>query len=88
MIEPVVLKNKSLRLEFQSREKPLSIEPIRAVSDERPAAIFDVEGGRIDLVGAQIRIPASATRKYPLRVLRVTDGDFSSAELPAPGPTP
>ena len=77
VIESVILKNKSLRLEFQSREKPLYIEPIPGVSDERPAAIFDVEGGRIDLVGAQIRIPASATRKYPLRVLRVTDGDFS-----------
>ena len=77
VIEAVRLENKTLRLEFLAREKPLFIEPIAATAGERPEALFDVEGGRIDLVGARIRIPASATRKYPLRILRVSGGDFT-----------
>jgi hypothetical protein len=76
-IEAVTLRNKSLRLEFQATEGRLIVEPNSRIGGERPPALFQVEGGRIDLVGAHVRIPASATRKYPLRVLHVVGGDFS-----------
>lgn len=76
-IEPVTLRNKSLRLEFRATENRLIVEPNARTGGDRPAALFHVEGGRIDLVGAHLRILASETRKYPLRVLQVVDGDFS-----------
>jgi hypothetical protein len=77
LIEPVILRNKTLRIEFEEGDEPLQLEPTARSGDERPSALFRGEGGHLDLVGARIRVPSSATRNYPLRILEVVDGSFS-----------
>jgi len=76
LIEPVVLQGKSLRLEFDSGNEPVTFEPATRAGIDRPQALFRVENGRLDLVNARLRIPSSETSSYPLRLLQVVDGSF------------
>lgn len=77
LIEPVVVRDKSLRIEFESSDELFVVEPVARTTEERPEALIRVERGHIDLIGAQLRIPSSSTRSYPRRVLQVVDGSFS-----------
>ncbi len=77
LIEPVVIRDKSLRIEFESNDDVFVVEPVARSTGERPEALIRVERGHIDLVGAQLRIPSSGTRPYPICVLQVVDGGFS-----------
>ena len=77
LIEPVVVRDKSLRIEFESSDPLFVVEPVARTTDERPEALIRVERGHIDLIGGQLRIPSSSTRSYPRRVLQVVDGSFS-----------
>lgn len=77
LLEPVVLKGKSLRIEFDTGNDPLVIEPRTLAGVDRPDALFRVEGGRLDLVNARLRIPPSESSSYPLRLLHVVDGSFA-----------
>lgn len=76
VIEPVVLKGKSLQIEFDGGGEPLVIEPAQRGGD-RPAALFRVEAGRLDLVNARLRIPSSESSSHPLRLLQVIGGSFA-----------
>ncbi|MFO1508137.1 MAG: hypothetical protein U1F23_13905, partial [Lysobacterales bacterium] len=76
LIEPVVLKGKSLRIEFDGGGDSLQVEPATRAGN-RPSALFRVEGGRLDLVNARLRIPGSESASHPLRLLQVVDGSFA-----------
>ncbi|MFO1096016.1 MAG: hypothetical protein U0992_22325 [Planctomycetaceae bacterium] len=80
LIEPVVLKGKSLRIEFDGGGDSLQVEPATRAGN-RPSALFRVEGGRLDLVNARLRIPGSESASHPLRLLQVVDGSFCGQEL-------
>jgi len=77
VIEPVVLKGKSLRVEFDTGNDPMLIEPRTLTGVDRPDALFRVEGGRLDLVNARLRIPPSESSSHPLRLLKVVNGSFA-----------
>lgn len=76
-LRPFRIENKSLRVEFRSDSGRLIVEPDKATAGERPDALIQVVGGRVELVGGHLRIPASDSRKYPLRLLQVVDGSFA-----------
>lgn len=76
-IEPVVLRGKTLRVEFDGGDEPLIVEPVRRSGSDRPPALFRVEQGRLDLIGGILRIPSSETSALPLRLLQVAGGSFA-----------
>ncbi len=73
VIDNVSLSGKSLRIEFDG---DFIVEPAPRSGSTRPAALFEVVGGRLDLVGAHLRIPSSERYAYPERLVRVTDGSL------------
>jgi hypothetical protein len=77
VMAPVVIRDKSLRIEFESADDVFVVEPVARTGDEHPEALIRVERGHLDLVGAPLRIPSSATRNYPLRVVQFVDATFS-----------
>ena len=77
LIEPVILSDKSLKIEFDGEGDPLLVQPVARSSTDRPSALFRVERGRLDLVNGHLRIPSSSRTSYPLRILEVVDGSFA-----------
>jgi serine/threonine-protein kinase len=76
-IKPFRIVNKSIRLEFDSAAGKLTVEPVQSTAGPRAEALIQVAGGRLELVGGHLRIPASDSRTYPLRILQVVDGSFA-----------
>lgn len=77
-LKPVRLRGKSLRLEFvQAGEgAPLTIRP-ESNPGTPSEAWMEVDGGRLDLIGAFIQASPSKTRESPPTLVRIRDADFS-----------
>ncbi len=85
---PIVVKNKSLRIEFQSNGgNPLVLTPIPGSKPSDREAMFVVEGGSLELVGGSFRFPNGAKQAVPQVFLSVYDGDFSLKGCQVIGPT-
>ena len=85
---PIVVKNKSLRIEFQSAGgNPLILTPIPGSKPSDNEAMFVVEGGSLELVGGTFRFPNGAKQAVPQAFLSVYDSDFSLKGCQVTGPT-
>ena len=87
-VEPFVIENKSIRLEFEHNGAvPLVIQPT-AARDGAPAeeAFITVRNGSLDLVGATITLPASRKYAYPKSALLAEDASLSVRHCHIEGP--
>ncbi len=80
---PVTVRNKRLRIRFvQTDGPPLTLEPKRSVlvrsngTGKQVPALFTVEHGSLELIGARFRIPRAA-QYASVRLLNVVDGSFA-----------
>jgi serine/threonine-protein kinase len=75
---PIEIKNKSLRIEFQSSgEAPLVFKPQKSTKKKDDEAMFVVENGSLELVDGQFYFPNGATSPMPAHFLAVHDGSFA-----------
>ncbi|MFV0446160.1 MAG: serine/threonine-protein kinase [Planctomycetaceae bacterium] len=77
-LRPLRLSNKSLCIEFiQGGDGgALTIRP-DPKPGESAAAWLEVNGGRLDLIGARIQASPSKTRESPSRLVLIRDADFT-----------
>lgn len=75
---PVVVKGKSLRIEFKTTgEAPLVMGPRKSTTMKDDEAMFIVEGGSLELIDGTFRFPNTASEPVPQYFLAVYDGDFT-----------
>jgi len=87
-LDPILVENKSIRLQFENAEKsPLVIQP-NAAREGEPAddALITVRNGTLDLVGAPLKLPASQRKTYPRSLVLLEDASLSLRQSTLDGP--
>ncbi|MEZ6053678.1 MAG: serine/threonine-protein kinase [Planctomycetaceae bacterium] len=88
-ISPVVIEDKSIRVEFQaSGTSPiiLQVEANRSKEESLESAIT-LKNATLDLVGAQIKVPASTSELQPQWLFSVEDASLSLRGCSIEGPS-
>ncbi len=78
-ITPILIKDKSIRVEFRSSgSSPLILQVETNRGKDAPlAAAFNLQNATLDMVGAQIKIPASTSDKQPQWLFALDDASLS-----------
>jgi eukaryotic-like serine/threonine-protein kinase len=86
-LEPLVIENKSIRLEFESTDKPLVIQPTAGREGAPPEeALITVRNGTLDLVAAPLKLPALSRRNYPRSTILLEDASLAVRYARIEGP--
>ncbi len=88
-ITPVIVEDKSIRVEFRSSDGSpliLQVEPDRS-SEAASEAAITVRNGTLDLIGAQIKMPASTSDKQPRWLFDLADASLSLRGCTIEGPS-
>ncbi|MBM81794.1 MAG: hypothetical protein CMJ78_14550 [Planctomycetaceae bacterium] len=88
-IDPIFITDKSAKIEFRQSNNQMLLftpQPVQNRSAE-DTAIFNVDGGSLELVNVQVNFPTTMRQPLPTRFLNVNDGSFILNNCRITGPT-
>ncbi len=86
-LDPVVIDGKTIRLEFEREgDSPLVIQPRAGSRNSDQSALITIKGGTLDLVGANVRLPATSSAQIPPWLIAVEQGSLSVRRCTIEGP--
>ena len=88
-ITPVVIRDKSLRVEFRSTgSSPMILQIVPQRGKDAPAeAAITIQNGTLDFVGAPVKIPASTSTQQPRWLFSLEDASLSVRGCSIEGPS-
>jgi eukaryotic-like serine/threonine-protein kinase len=86
-LDALVIEGKSIRLEFESTDKPLVIQPSAGREGAAPEEAFiTVRNGALDLIAAPLKLPALSRRNYPRSLILLEDASLAVRHAGIEGP--